>query len=94
MEQEPINAFKQRVSKGLREGALIVSVLLCLYTLLALISYDDSDPGWTQAVSVDVVKNYTGVAGAWLADIMLTFCWLHRFSFAHHVGLLRMVAIA
>ena len=73
MELEPATVFKDRVSKGLREGALIVSVLLCLYTLLALISYDTNDPGWTQAVSDDDVKNYTGVAGAWLADVLLTF---------------------
>ena len=73
MELGPSELFKHRVSKGLKEGVWIASVLLCLYTLLALVSYNASDPAWTQAVSHEHINNYTGVAGAWLADILFSF---------------------
>lgn len=52
----------------IREGALILLVGANLFLLLALIGYDPRDPGWSHLGYQPQVKNFTGEAGAWLAD--------------------------
>jgi S-DNA-T family DNA segregation ATPase FtsK/SpoIIIE len=58
--------------KRLREGGLIVALAVAAYVLLALISYDPSDPGWSQATGAARVHNMAGATGAWLADVALS----------------------
>ncbi|WP_440053051.1 DNA translocase FtsK 4TM domain-containing protein [Pseudoalteromonas sp. T1lg65] len=61
----------------LLETGLIVSTAAAIFMLCALISFDPADPAWTQSGEYVKVKNITGAAGAWLADIMLlSFGWL------------------
>lgn len=56
------------------EAVLIAITLMAAYLLLALLSYHPADPGWSQTSWQGEVKNLTGSAGAWLADItMFTF---------------------
>ncbi|UVE19723.1 DNA translocase FtsK [Pseudomonas sp. LS44] len=43
---------------------------LCLYLWMALLTYDQNDPGWTHTSNVDQVQNSAGRAGAWFADIL------------------------
>ena len=59
------------LGRGSREGALIVISALALYLGLALISYDQADPGWSHSGPVDQVRNQGGVVGAWLSDVFL-----------------------
>ena len=55
-----------------REGGLILLAGTCLFLLLALIGYDPRDPGWSHLAYQPEVKNFTGTAGAWLADGMIS----------------------
>jgi S-DNA-T family DNA segregation ATPase FtsK/SpoIIIE len=61
----------------LLETGLIVSTAAAIFILCALVSYDPIDPSWSQAGQYIKVKNITGTAGAWIADILLfSFGWL------------------
>ncbi|GAA0794096.1 DNA translocase FtsK [Marinobacterium sediminicola] len=51
-----------------RESGLIILVGANLFLLLALIGYDPRDPGWSHLGYQPQVENFTGAAGAWLAD--------------------------
>jgi len=55
-----------------REGGLILLAGASLFLLLALIGYDPRDPGWSHLAYQPEVKNFTGTAGAWLADGMVS----------------------
>ncbi|MBQ4851614.1 DNA translocase FtsK [Pseudoalteromonas sp. MMG012] len=61
----------------LLETGLIISTAAAIFILCALISYDPVDPSWSQTGEFIKVKNITGTAGAWIADILLlSFGWL------------------
>ncbi|WP_105189770.1 DNA translocase FtsK [Pseudoalteromonas sp. T1lg48] len=61
----------------LLETGLIMSTAFAIFILCALISFDPADPSWSQTGEFVDVKNITGTAGAWLADILLfSFGWL------------------
>ncbi|GAA0685584.1 DNA translocase FtsK [Marinobacterium maritimum] len=51
-----------------RESGLILLVGANIFLLLALIGYDPRDPGWSHLGYQPQVENFTGAAGAWLAD--------------------------
>jgi S-DNA-T family DNA segregation ATPase FtsK/SpoIIIE len=59
------------VTRGLREGALLILGTLGIYLLVSLASYHPADPGWSHSSSVAGIRNAGGVVGAWLADILL-----------------------
>ncbi|MGD2055611.1 MAG: DNA translocase FtsK 4TM domain-containing protein [Gammaproteobacteria bacterium] len=61
----------QHVTRGLREGALLILGTLAIYLLVSLASYQPTDPGWSHTASVTEISNVGGVVGAWLADILL-----------------------
>ncbi len=69
------------VTRGLREGALIVFGALALVLLLALASYDQQDPGYTSTGEPGRIANLIGPAGAWLADAFLLVCGAPAFLF-------------
>ncbi|MGH8503437.1 MAG: DNA translocase FtsK [Gammaproteobacteria bacterium] len=52
----------------MREGALFVLLAVGLYLLLALLTYNPSDPGWSYTGGGGAAANLGGVAGAWFAD--------------------------
>ena len=55
--------------KGLRESALVVLVALGAYLMVALLSYDQGDPGWTHTGTNHLVGNLGGTVGAYFADL-------------------------
>lgn len=59
------------ISRGAREGGLYLLIAIALFLLAAMTTYSPDDPGWSHAGPRDVVHNYTGHAGAWLADVFL-----------------------
>ena len=59
------------ISFRLREAALILSLAIAAYLLLALWSYQPTDPGWSTTGMDDVVENRGGIVGAWLSDALL-----------------------
>lgn len=58
------------LQKRFKETGLIILLGLSIYTCLALIYYDSSDPCWSNATSNFIVKNSTGILGAWVSDIL------------------------
>lgn len=55
----------------LREAALILSLALAAYLLLALWSYQPTDQAWSTTGIGDVFENHGGMLGALLTDILL-----------------------
>ena len=55
---------------ALREGGFIVLLTLALFILLAMLSYNPSDPAWSVQGSQLVVHNLVGRTGAWVADVL------------------------
>jgi DNA segregation ATPase FtsK/SpoIIIE, S-DNA-T family len=64
-------SLSRQLLRGLREGALLVFGMLALYLLVALLTYDASDPGWSRTGTDAAVQNLGGAAGAWFADVAL-----------------------
>ena len=56
----------------LREGAFIGVSAVCLYLLMALVTYSPGDPGWSATGSGAAIKNLGGPTGAWLADVFFS----------------------
>ena len=56
----------------LREGAFIAVSAICLYLLLALLTYSPRDPGWSATGSGSKIANMGGPTGAWLADVFFS----------------------
>ena len=56
----------------LREGAFIGVSAICLYLLLALLTYSPQDPGWSASGSGGGIANLGGPTGAWLADVFFS----------------------
>ncbi|GAA5188113.1 DNA translocase FtsK [Ferrimonas gelatinilytica] len=55
----------------LLEGGLIITTLAALFTLFALATYHPADPGWSQVPWDGQISNIMGMAGAWVADVLL-----------------------
>jgi S-DNA-T family DNA segregation ATPase FtsK/SpoIIIE len=56
----------------LREGAFIGVTAVCLYLLLALMTYSPRDPGWSATGSGAKIANMGGPTGAWMADVFFS----------------------
>jgi S-DNA-T family DNA segregation ATPase FtsK/SpoIIIE len=69
---------------------MIVMVIFALYLMISLVSFNPSDPSWSQTAWHGPIHNLGGGVGAWFADtlfftfgvlayalppIMLIFCW-------------------
>jgi len=74
------------VSRGVREGALIVLSAIAVYLLVSLLSYSNGDPGWSHSGPRGVVQNVGGVAGAWFADVFLYLLGFLAYLFPVMVG--------
>ena len=60
------------VVRLIKEGALIGLVAVSVYLMLALLSYNPGDPGWSHTGDGTRLRNAGGPAGAWLADVFLS----------------------
>ena len=70
-----------QLAPRLKEGVFIALVALALYMSMALLSYDNADPGWTYTGSNESVNNLVGRSGAWFADVFLFFFGYLAFLF-------------
>ncbi len=57
------------IAHAIREAALWVFGALALIMLVALLTYDPRDPGFSRTGNGDAIHNQIGAAGAWFADI-------------------------
>ncbi len=55
--------------RRLQEGGFILLSALAIFLLVALISYQEADPGWSHTATHRVVQNKAGQAGAWFSDL-------------------------
>ena len=80
------SGFSRHLKRGLVEGMVIALIALSLYLLLALISFDSRDPGWSYVGNVDAVRNAAGRAGAFSADLLLGLFGYMAYLFPVLVG--------
>ncbi|MDQ7727156.1 DNA translocase FtsK 4TM domain-containing protein [Halomonas sp. SpR8] len=80
--------FGLRLQGSVREGVVVLLLALCVFLLLALFSYQSSDPGWSYQGPETDVRNWMGQVGAWLADVLYSLLgasalwWPGMFGFA------------
>ena len=53
-----------QVTRGLREGALLILSALAIFLLVSLASYHPADPGWSNSGDVVRILNAGGLIGA------------------------------
>ena len=68
--KNPPSRLSQQLVKNLRESALWVFIAFAFLLLVALISYDPTDPGFMQASGNGEVQNAVGRFGALTADLL------------------------
>lgn len=61
--------LKVHVNHGLREAGLFVLGAVALYLMIALVSFNPNDPGWSHTGLGLPVSNMAGSVGAWFADV-------------------------
>ncbi|MFW0753783.1 DNA translocase FtsK [Pseudomonas sp. H11T01] len=62
--------WRQQLHYRLKEGALIAIGALCLFLMMALLTYGKDDPGWSHNSKIENVQNFGGPAGSYSADIL------------------------
>ena len=82
-QQTEVRTLMQRL---LREGTLIVYLLLALFLLIALFTYSPEDPGYTTTGTGNSIENAVGIYGAWIADILLHLLGYLAYSFPGLLG--------
>jgi S-DNA-T family DNA segregation ATPase FtsK/SpoIIIE len=75
-----------QVSRGLREGALLILSALAIFLLVSLASYHPADPGWSNSGAVSQIHNAGGLVGAWIADVLLYLLGYLAYLFPIMVG--------
>ena len=89
--QDAANPRRQRLWRDL---ALIVIAPLLLYLLACLVSYSPDDPGWSNSGSVTgQVQNLGGLAGAWIADVLITLFGYAAFVLPLILGAVAWIAL-
>jgi S-DNA-T family DNA segregation ATPase FtsK/SpoIIIE len=77
-----------------RDLALIVIAPLLLYLLACLASYSPDDPGFSNSGSVTgQVQNLGGLAGAWIADVLITLFGYAAFVLPLILGAVAWIAL-
>lgn len=100
---EPLSSGRR-----LLEALLIVVALFAIYLMVALVSFNPSDPSWSQTAWHEPIHNIGGGVGAWLADtlffifgvmayalppVILGLCWI-TFSRRHFQDYIDYFAVA
>jgi S-DNA-T family DNA segregation ATPase FtsK/SpoIIIE len=68
IERQPL---PNRLVRLLSEAKFFALLVVCVYFILILASYNRIDPGWSHNTNVAKVMNLGGRGGAWLSDLML-----------------------
>ena len=63
--------ISKHIHRGLREGALYLLIAIAIVLMLALLTYDSRDPGWSHVGPREYAENLVGPVGAWFADVFL-----------------------
>jgi len=65
-------ALSVHANRALQEGIFYVLVAIAALLILALLTYNHSDPGWNNQGMSDKISNWGGVLGAGFADVTLS----------------------
>ncbi len=79
MPRRPVSPMP--VAQAVREAALWVFGALALIMLVALLTYDARDPGFSRTGDGGSVRNQIGSAGAWFADVTYSLFGMPAFLF-------------
>ncbi len=69
-EDKEVTLTKLSSGRRLLEALLILIVLFAVWLMAALLSFNPSDPGWSQTAWHEPIHNLGGMPGAWLADTL------------------------
>jgi S-DNA-T family DNA segregation ATPase FtsK/SpoIIIE len=83
---EQAGKLTHQVTRGLREGALLLLGAIAIFLLVSLASYHPGDPGWSNSGAVTRIFNAGGLIGAWLADVLLYLLGYLAYLFPVMVG--------
>ena len=72
-------SFTELLARVSRESSLIIVIAISIFLLISLLGFDPKDSGWSHLGYQPEVQNFTGPAGAWLADIFLSGFGLSAF---------------
>ncbi|WP_420553812.1 DNA translocase FtsK [Neptuniibacter marinus] len=72
-------SFTALLARISRESSLIIIIAISIFLLISLIGFDPRDSGWSHLGYQPEVRNFTGPAGAWLADLFLSGFGLSAF---------------
>ncbi len=64
-------SYQSRLSNHLRESVFLLSILVAVFLVACLVSYDPTDPGPFNATNSDEVHNTGRILGAWIANFFL-----------------------
>ncbi|EPC8613678.1 DNA translocase FtsK [Escherichia coli] len=69
-EDKEVTLTKLSSGRRLLEALLILIVLFAAWLMAALLSFNPSDPSWSQTAWHEPIHNLGGMPGAWLADTL------------------------
>ncbi|EOL9069670.1 DNA translocase FtsK [Cronobacter turicensis] len=69
-EDKEVTLTKLSSGRRLLEALLILVVLFAVWLMAALLSFNPSDPSWSQTAWHEPIHNLGGAPGAWLADTL------------------------
>ena len=69
-EDKEVKLTKLSSGRRLLEAMLILCSLFAIWLMAALLSFNPSDPSWSQTAWHEPIHNLGGVPGAWLADTL------------------------
>ncbi|EOL9887192.1 DNA translocase FtsK [Escherichia coli] len=69
-EDKEVTLTKLSSGRRLLEALLILIVLFAVWLMAALLSFNPSDPSWSQMAWHEPIHNLGGMPGAWLADTL------------------------
>ncbi|HBS6453294.1 TPA: DNA translocase FtsK [Klebsiella pneumoniae] len=69
-EDKEVKLTKLSSGRRLLEAMLILCSLFAIWLMAALLSFNPSDPSWSQTVWHEPIHNLGGAPGAWLADTL------------------------
>ncbi|WP_435929709.1 DNA translocase FtsK 4TM domain-containing protein [Dryocola sp. BD613] len=69
-EDKEVTLRKLSSGRRLLEALLILVAIFAVYLMVALLSFNPSDPSWSQTAWHEPIHNLGGAPGAWLADTL------------------------
>ena len=83
-EDKEVTLTKLSSGRRLLEALLILIVLFAVWLMAALLSFNPSDPSWSQTAWHEPIHNLGGMPGAWLADTLFFIFGVMAYTISRH----------